>query len=344
VVAEAETGRILYERNPTLLRAPASLVKMMTALLLLEALDQGKVALTDTFSVSWEATRVGGAKVGLRSREKIRVEDAAKAMVIASGNDAAIALASYLAGSVPVFVMRMNQRAIELGMYHTHYDNPHGLDSWEGGSLTTARDQVILARQLIRHPLFLKWSSSRWAFIRKGQGIRNTNWLLGRFEGLDGLKTGYTGPAGYCLASTAERNGLRLVCVLLGAPSSGRRFSETAGLLTQVFARYQSVEVIQQGQGVGRLVSIHGGRPSHVRLLAGEDVRLILPNDDRRPIRLDLDAPRAIDPPVSKGLRLGQLEVRVGDSLATSVPVVSAGTARRAGLLERLAYKVGLLR
>lgn len=344
VVVEVDTGKMLFARNPGLERAPASLVKMMTTLLVLEAVSDGTHQWDEIVTVSRLATRVGGSRLGLRTGERQTLREVTQAMFMASANDAALVLAEHLEASVEGFLSRMNERAGELGMVQTTYRSPHGLDGWETSSITTARDQSVLACELQRYPLARRWAAARSAELDSGRQIRNTNQLLGRFAGLDGLKTGYTGKAGYCLAATAERHGLRVACIVLGASSNQRRFSETAGILTQVYSQYQKVTVLEEGQDLGKPLQVPGGRPSVLRLIAGAEAGVVLKNGSERRITLEVRAPRQVDPPVAKGQELGQVQVFVGDSLAAVVPAVASRHTRPASFLERFAYRLGLLR
>jgi serine-type D-Ala-D-Ala carboxypeptidase (penicillin-binding protein 5/6) len=339
LVVEAETGKILFEKNPDILRAPASLTKMMTELITLENLEKGAISLSDTVTVPSEVRITGGSRVRLRVGERIPLLEAMKAMAISSANDAAVVVATRVAGSPERFLAMMNLRAQQLGMTSTHYASIHGLDrNDQPGSITTARDQALLARTLLRHPMALRFSSTEWDTIRGRQVIHTTNRLLGRCPGVDGLKTGFTSKAGFCLVSTASRQGLRLVSVVLGAPSNRRRFSESEILLTAAFARYQKVPVIRKGQDLGRACTIMGGSPSQVRLVAGEDVALLLPVQSAREITLRVDAPSLLQPPVALGNPLGQLQVMIGDSLAAVVPAVAARRVSRAGFWGRLGF------
>ena len=337
LVVEAESGKILFEKSPDAPRAPASLTKMMTELLALEALDQGKVRLTDTLTVPADVRAIRGSRVRLRPGERLPFGEALRAMAISSANDAAFTIANHLGGSEPAFVVLMNRRARELGMLRTHYVNAHGLDrNDQPGSITTARDLSLLARQLVNHPLTLEISSTVSDTIRGCQVIHTTNRLLGTCEGVDGLKTGYTGKAGFCLCSTAERDGMRIVSVLLGATSNRRRFSESAGLLASAFASFRKIAVIRKGQDLDRACDIVGGSAGSVRLVAGEDVSVLMSSRRMPDIRVLVEAPLSITSPVLGGAQIGLLRVLVGDSLAAAVPAVAARDVSKATLLDKL--------
>jgi len=343
-VIALESGKVLNQRNPTLLRAPASLVKMMTILLAVEAVREGIVSFDDIVTIDPGAPRIGGSGVGLRAGEEVTLLDLTKAMIIASANDAALAVAFHISGDVSTFVERMNIRAAELGMVHTWYLNPHGLDGWETTSVSTARDQAVLARELLQDPKVLQWSSSRYTTIRGSQIIRTTNRLLGKFDGVDGLKTGYTGKAGYCLAATAERDGFRVLSILLGASSNERRFSETAGLLTAAFRDYQRIEVVQEGRDLNHRVDVLDGLPPEVRLVAGGSGHVVLRRDSNKRVTTELAAVTEAFAPVDEGRVLGTIEIRVADSLAATVPAVAVKASRKASFWERLGQQLGLVR
>jgi D-alanyl-D-alanine carboxypeptidase (penicillin-binding protein 5/6) len=337
LVVEAESGKILFEKNPDDPRAPASLTKMMTELLALEALEKGTVKLTDTVRVPADVRSIRGSRVRLRPGERLPFEEALRAMAISSANDCAFTIANHLAGSEPAFVTMMNRRAAELGMKHTRYVNSHGLDrSDQPGSITTAHDLSLLARQLVSHPQTLEISSTVADTIRGCQVIHTTNRLLGTCEGVDGLKTGYTGKAGFCLCSTAERDGMRVVSVLLGASSNRRRFSESAGLLSAAFAKFKKISILRKGQDLDRACSIIGGSAASVRLVAGEDVSILMPVNRMPEVRVMVEAPLSITSPVLQGTPIGLLRVLVGDSLAAAVPAVAARNVTKATLFDKL--------
>ncbi len=343
IVVEVETGTVLSSRNPDLVRSPASLTKLMTGLLVLEAIREGQVSLEDSLVTPKEVRATYGSRVHLWVGERVSIHDALAALFIASGNDAATALACHLGGSEEAFVRRMNERAGELGMYRTHFTNPHGLDNGRHSTnVSTARDMARLSRELLRHPLAMEISGMETHTIRGTQAIRNTNRLVGRLPGVNGLKTGYTSRAGFCLAAAAERNGLRIVTVLLGSPAGNTRFSEAAGLITRAFTEYQVVPMVREGQDLARMLMVRNGSPSRVRLMAGSDVSVLLSTENRLEVRLEVDAPPLVHAPVRPGARLGHVRVFIADSLAAEGPAVAASHVRRAGLLDRLGRHFGL--
>ncbi len=333
LVVDAGTGQVLYQKDPHQLRAPASLSKMMLELLAFEAVEEGRIRLDEYVRVPDEVKTIRGSRVRLRPGEPVTVGDLLEATAIASANDAATALAIRLAGSADACVAQMNRRARELGMRDTHYENVHGLDrAGEPGNITTAWDLSILARKLIETPEILKLSSTVQTTIRYGQVIHTTNRLLGRCEGVDGLKTGYTARAGFCLVSTAMRENLRVVAVVLGAASNGRRFSESADLLKKIYEDWDLVRVVSKGQDLGQDLKVRDGKTDSVRLIAGEDLDVLVPAKRARDIRLAVAAPPSTRAPITRGWTLGRVQVLVGDSVAAEGPAVASGTIRRAGM------------
>lgn len=333
LVIDAATGQVLYQKDPDLRRAPASLSKMMLELIALEAIRDKKMRLDEYVRVPDEVRSIRGTRVRLRPGEPITVADLLQATAIASANDAATALAGRVAGSTAACVALMNRRAHELGMFDTHYENVHGLDrSGEPGNITTAHDLAILARKLLEMPEVLKISSTVQATIRYGQVIHTTNRLLGRCEGVDGLKTGYTSRAGFCLVSTAERENLRVIAVVLGARSNARRFTESAALLKEVYANWDLVRVVSKGQNLGQDMPVRDGSGEKVSLLAGEDMSVLVRAKRTPEIRLAVAAPPSTRAPIAEGWTLGRVQILVGDSIAAEGRAVAGGSVKRAGI------------
>ena len=339
LVLEPESGLVIQEVNAQESRAPASLTKMMTALLLLEAVERGDASFADTVTVSWDASKIGGSRAGLQSREQLSLEDAARSLMISSGNDAAIAIANHLAGSRSVFVLRMNRRAYELGMLQTHYVSSHGLEGWGKTSVTTAHDQARLARELLRHPRIHEFSSAASATSR-GVPIRNTNRLLGRVDGVDGLKTGYTGKAGFCLVATANRDGLRVISVLMGAPSSDARFAESEVALEHAFETYESRAVFEAGDRLGPDLYT-GGEPDSVSIHIDRPIRLIVKRDDPRRVIYRVEF-HSFDLPLAAGQPVGDIVVFLGDSLAQRAKALTGTSAGSLPWWRRFGRSLGL--
>ena len=246
IMIEESTGKVLFENNADERRAPASMTKVMTLLLIMENIELGKIKLTDKVLISENAAGMGGSQVFLEAGTEISVDELIKAICIASGNDAAVAMAEFIGGSEENFVKLMNKRAKELGMINTNYENPHGLDS--ENHLTSARDMAIVARELVKHEKILEYSSTYEEYLKKPDGsstwMVNTNKLIRYYSGLDGLKTGFTEIAGYCLTATALKNDMRLITVVMGEESSEVRNKETVEMLNYGFANYKKNIVV----------------------------------------------------------------------------------------------------
>ncbi len=240
ILMEANTGKILYTQNADEALPPASVTKVMTLLLVMEAIDSGKIKLDDMVPVSERAASMGGSQIYLEVGEQMSVEDMLKSVIIASANDAACALAEFCEGSETAFVERMNKKAAELGMKNTHFENTNGLDDTADNHVTSARDIAIMSRELIKHEKILEYSSIWMDTVRGGAfGLTNTNRLVRYYQGCTGLKTGSTDKAGFCISATAERGGVSLICVVMGAKTRDIRNSIATTLLDRGFAKYE---------------------------------------------------------------------------------------------------------
>lgn len=240
ILMEANTGKILYTQNADEALPPASVTKVMTLLLVMEAIDAGRISLEDMVSVSEHAASMGGSQIYLEVGEQMSVEDMLKSVVIASANDAACALAEFCEGSETAFVEKMNARAAELGMKNTHFENTNGLDDTAQNHVTSARDIAIMSRELIKHEKILEYSSIWMDTVRNGAfGLTNTNRLVRYYQGCTGLKTGSTDKAGFCISATAERGGVSLICVVMGAATRDIRNNIATSLLDRGFAKYE---------------------------------------------------------------------------------------------------------
>lgn len=262
ILMDAETGEVLFEQNADEALPPASVTKVMTLLLVMEAIDAGRIALTDMVGVSANAASMGGSQVFLEEGEQMSVEEMLKCVIIASANDCAVALAEFVAGSEEGFVSAMNARAGELGMKNTHFENTNGLDDTAQNHVTSAKDIAIMSRALIAHPKILEYSGIWMDTIRNGAfGLTNTNRLVRFYPGCTGLKTGSTARAGFCVSATAKREGLSLICVIMGAETRDIRNASAAKLLDYGFAHYETfradggeVELPVEGSDIEKVV------------------------------------------------------------------------------------------
>ena len=304
VLMEKETGAILYEQNAHDKLEPASVTKVMTLLLVLEAIDDGRLALDDMVTVSAHAASMGGSQVYLKEGEQMSVDDMLKAVAVVSGNDAAVALAEHLAGSEEGFVEQMNQRAAELGMADTCFVNCTGLPA--AGHLTSAHDIAVMSRALIQHPKIRDYTTIWMDSIRGGQfQLANTNKLVRFYEGATGLKTGSTDAAGYCLSATAERDGMELIAVVLKAKTSEQRFESAKSLLNFGFANYT-------------LTDVYPGQA-----LPPVDVLILVDKAQLNDVTSELRLCENVEAPVEQGQKLGEMVISVGGQEQQTIPIVA---------------------
>ncbi len=333
VLMEATTGAILYTQNCEEALPPASVTKVMTLLLVMEALEKGVVRLDSTVTASANAASMGGSQIYLKEGEQMTLEDLLKSVIIASANDAAVALAEYLCGSVSSFVAQMNRRAEELGMKQTKFENVTGLDDTAVGHLTSAHDIAVMSRELIRHPDILKYSSIWMDNIRGGSfGLTNTNRLVRFYPGCTGLKTGSTSKAGFCVSVTAEREGFSLICVIMGAESRDVRNAAAASLLDWGFA------------GFG-LYSAEAGSTSPLAIAGGKKdacstqypaFSCVLPRAEVSGITAKVFLPEKLAAPVKAGEPIGTVGYFSGTEQIGQVNITAAETVERIGFFDIL--------
>jgi len=338
LLMEASSGAILFSYNPRLQRSPASTQKLLLELVVMDMVRQGRYSLDDSVRVSARASRVGGSQVYLKQGEVFTLAELMEAIIIPSANDACVAVAEHIGGSVEGFVDMMNAYARELGLDDTRCVNVHGLDDTpaDDRNLTSAHDLARIARELIAYPRILEWSSIRRKPFRQGDfTLYTTNRLLGKFRGMDGLKTGYTRRAGSCLVATAERDSMRLISVILGAPSEKVRERETARLLSWGFNNYARVPVARAGELLGK-VTLNWGLEPEVRALTQDTVIAVLTPDQQKQLIHQLELPEERSAPVAEGEELGVLRISLGDSLLAEVDVVAEKSVGRMGVWDKL--------
>jgi serine-type D-Ala-D-Ala carboxypeptidase (penicillin-binding protein 5/6) len=326
VLADASTGEILRAQDERVPWPSASLVKMMTVLVAIESVQAGKTTLEDQVLVSAHASKMGGSQVYLAEGERFPLRELLAATMIHSANDAAAAVAEHTAGSTEAFVARMNERAKELGMEDSEFHSVHGLPPArdQKPDLMSGRDLVILARELTRHAEVMEWAKTREAPFRNGAfGMHNPNKLLWRLPDAVGLKTGYFGAAGFNVTAMARRNGLELVAVVLGSPSSALRFDNAVKLLEEGFADYKMLAPVRAGDAVGPQISISGGREGFLVGVASEDVRMRLPRAEAAQTKVEVRVPTQVVAPLKKGQKLGEVVVTRGTEAIAAVDVVS---------------------
>ena len=332
VLMEKETGAILYDQNAHQQLEPASVTKVMTLLLVMEAVDSGRVALDDTVTVSSYAAGMGGSQVYLEEGEQMTVDEMIKCVTVVSGNDCAVALAEHLAGSETAFVAQMNQRARELGMEDTTFLNCTGLPAQ--GHVTSAYDIALMSRELIlNHPSIRDYATIWMDSIRGGEfGLTNTNRLIRFYPGATGLKTGSTDGALYCMSATAERDGMELIAVVMKAPTTSQRFEDAKALLEYGFAHYSLTSVYPEAPlaPVDVLLGVQG----QVQPQLQRDCRLLVRRGEEGQITTRLTLADNVEAPVDQGQTLGQMEVYVGEELRDTVPILASRAVDRLSVPE----------
>ncbi len=331
ILMEESSGQVLYELNADEKLPIASVTKTMTMLLIMEALDMGKIALTDMVTTSEYASSMGGSQVFLEVGEQMSVEDMFKAIVIASGNDAAVAIAEHLAGTESAFVEMMNNRAKELGCNNTHFINCNGLDE-TAEHYSTARDVAIISCQLLKHPKFTDYSTIWMDTLRGGEfGLSNTNKLIRFYNGANGIKTGSTSIAKYCLSASAKRDGMQLVAVILAAPTTADRFSSATRLLDYGFANYSVVKASDKIGGLNPL-NVTGGKAETVAIASDPKNSFIVKKGNQDKIKVSVAYDEPIKAPVVKNQKLGQATLKIGDEKVAVCDIIAIEDVERMNL------------
>ena len=325
VLMDAATGTILSESNPHQALAPASVTKVMTLLLIMEAIDSGRIGWDDRVTASEAAAAKGGSQVYLKVGETMTVSDMVKSIAVSSANDCACAMAEFLAGSEAAFVEQMNARAAELGMKDTHFVNCTGLDDDPSAKdhKTSAHDIAVMSRELLaNHPDIRKFTTIWMDTIRDGAfGLSNTNKMVRYYPGCTGLKTGFTSAAGYCLSASAQRDGLELIAVVMGAETSQERFAACKEMLDMGFAAYALYEpAVQEGASVPVVL----GRRESVGAVPAENPRLLVEKARLGTITTEITLDPQVSAPVAAGQKLGEMTVRAGEDILTTIDLVAA--------------------
>lgn len=322
LLMEKETGTVLLQQNAHQKLEPASVTKIMTLLLVMEAVDSGRLSLDELVPVSAHAAGMGGSQVYLKEGEQLSVSDLIKCVAVVSGNDCAVALAERLAGSESAFVDQMNQKAQSLGMADTHFVNCTGLPA--PGHLTSAWDIALMSRELIlRHPDIQQYTTIWTDSIRNGAfGLTNTNRLVRFYDGATGLKTGFTASAQYCMSATAQRNGMELIAVVMKAPTTAQRFQDASSLLDYGFANYALIT--PQPESPLAPVDVLLGRSKTVQPQLQRECHLLVEKTRADQVTTRVDLAQDVQAPVDPGQTLGEFQVYVGNELRDSVPIVAA--------------------
>ena len=320
VLMDAATGTVIYEKNPDKALPPASVTKIMTLLLVMEEIEKGNLKYTDTITASAYAASMGGSQVFLKEGEQMTAYDMIKSVVIASANDCAVALAEHVCGSEEAFVRRMNDKAKELGMVNTHFENTNGLDDTTTTHLTSAMDIALMSRELIKYEKILEFSSTWMDTIRNGEfGLTNTNRLVRFYKGATGLKTGSTDKAKFCVSATAKRGNMHLICVIMGAPSSDVRNRIATELLNYGFANYELFEDMAiQLQPIKVASGIEATCP-----ISTQSFAYLSKKNDTKNVSKRYILPDYAKAPIQKGDIIGYVEYSIEDTIIGKSPIIA---------------------
>ena len=323
ILVDEDSGTVLYEKNADARRPIASITKVMTLLLTFEALEAGKISLDDFVPVSEHAYHMGGSQIWLEPGEEMTLNDMLKAICISSANDAAVAVAEYVGGSERAFAEMMNARAAELGMTNTHFVNACGLDEPE--HLSTARDVAVMSREMLLHHTEVRDYCSIWMDTLRGGATQlvNTNKLLKSYSGITGLKTGTTGKAGVCISASAERDGLRLIAVVLGAASGKERFQAASTLLDYGFSHFESAAAELPADAPLSL-PVERGTAESVALTYTAPERCLMPKGESSTLQVALDLPQKLAAPIRAGETVGTVKISNESAELASYPVTAA--------------------
>ena len=342
LLMDIATGTVIYENNAHEKLAPASVTKVMTLLLIMEAIDSGRIRWEDTVTASETAAAKGGSQIFLKVGETMSVSDMVKSIAVSSANDCACAMAEHIAGSEAAFVEKMNARAAELGMEDTHFVNCTGLDDGEDAAshLTSAYDIAIMSRELMKnHPDITKFTTIWMDTVRGGSfGLANTNKLVRFYPGATGLKTGFTSTAGYCLSATAERDGLGLIAVVMGAETSQERFNSCKQMLDYGFASFCLAKPQLPAENT---VRVKLGTTTQVKAVPAESIELLIDKSMQSSITTEVTLQEELTAPISQGERLGMLVVKSGEHILAQVPMVAESAVTRLSFWDIFAKVLG---
>ncbi len=333
ILIEQSTGKVLYEKNADEKLPPASVTKIMTLLLVCEAIDSGKIELEDSVPVSEYASSMGGSQVYLKVGETMSVSDMIKSVTVASANDCAVALAEFVAGTESAFVSAMNERAAQLGMKNTEFKNVTGLDDTDDGHLTTARDISLMSAELMKHELILNYTTIWMDTIRNGQfGLTNTNKLIRFYQGANGLKTGSTSKAKFCISAAAKRDGMQLIAVIMASPSSDVRNQCAKKLLDYGFANYAVYNVTADNLEPLRLT---GGNVSNITV-SYNPTSFLLEKSKIKDVHYDISLPESVAAPIRQGDKVGEVTFYCGEEKLGTVDVTADCTEEKISYFQML--------
>lgn len=334
ILIEASTGEIIFEKNSMEKLHPASMTKMMSMLLIVEAVEDGVISWDEMVTVSENASGMGGSQILLETGEKMSVSDLFKGIAVASGNDAVVALAEKIAGTEDGFTAMMNKRAKELGLKNTNFKNPHGLDATNHYS--SAYDMSLIAKELVKHEKVLEYTTIYEDYLRENTDRKiwlvNTNKLVRFYEGVDGLKTGYTAEAGYCLTATAKKEGMRLIAVVMGEPDSQTRNSEVTSLLDYAFSQYEVIDLLEN-KSIGKY-KVDRAKSELVGITPMEQATILQKKSNKgQKYTYDVNI-KNIKAPVKKGAEVGKLTIKQDNKKIRTISLTVDKTVKKANILD----------
>lgn len=338
ILMDAETGKILYEKDAHTPLPPASMIKMMTTLIVLERVREGSLKLDDMVTVSRWAAQMGGSQVYLKEGETFSVEDLLKAVMIHSANDATTALAEHMAGSADAFVDLMNDKAAQLGLKESRYYSVHGLPPADGQEIDvmSAHDLAVLGRELMKFPEAAKWAATVNEPFRGGQfTMTNPNHLLRQFAGADGIKTGFHNKAGFCVTGSAKRGDLRLIVVVLGTTPKQVCFKSAAQILNQGFANYRMLVPVKAGSALNADAPVNGGAIETVPLVASTDVRVLVKKGEEKKVQVEVNVANDVAAPIKAGQAMGEVVVKVDGAEVSKTSAAAAQDVALGSLWQR---------
>lgn len=343
VLIERDTGKVLYNKNSNERLAPASMTKIMTMLLIMEALDKGKIKMSDNVRTSEHAASMGGSQIFLEPGEEMTVKEMLKGIAIASGNDASVAMAEFISGSEEEFVQKMNKKAKELGLKNTSFKNPTGLT--EEGHYSSAYDMAIMAKELLKYESITKFTGTYEDYLRENTDKKfwlvNTNRLIKFYPGVDGVKTGYTGEAKYCLTASAKKGNMRAIAVVFGASTPKERNAQVTKMLDFAFSQYETHPLYKRNQTVAK-VKVKKGKQKFIELTTSEPISILTKKgEDMNDVKKEIKMKDNISAPIQKGQELGTLVLKKDGEVLAESPVAAKEDMKKAGFITFLKRTMG---
>ncbi|WP_282627250.1 D-alanyl-D-alanine carboxypeptidase DacF [Bacillus subtilis] len=338
VLIDRDTGKVLYNKNSNERLAPASMTKIMTMLLIMEALDKGKIKMSDKVRTSEHAASMGGSQIFLEPGEEMTVKEMLKGIAIASGNDASVAMAEFISGSEEEFVKKMNKKAKELGLKNTSFKNPTGLT--EEGHYSSAYDMAIMAKELLKYESITKFTGTYEDYLRENTDKKfwlvNTNRLIKFYPGVDGVKTGYTGEAKYCLTASAKKGNMRAIAVVFGASTPKERNAQVTKMLDFAFSQYETHPLYKRNQTVAK-VKVKKGKQKFIELTTSEPISILTKKgEDMNDVKKEIKMKDNISAPIQKGQELGTLVLKKDGEVLAESPVAAKEDMKKAGFITFL--------